>query len=239
MDRDRKLFFVHLMKTGGAAFRAALRTVLPAEAIYPHDGLDDLPGANQEIGRLLALGADERRTYRAYAGHFPFFASRLLADEVWTATIVRDPVDRTISFLKQCRSQLPECAGATLEEIYDDPMRNAMLIADYQTKMFSMRESDGVTSQLDRLDVDDARFAEACANLATVDIVGLKEDYERFVEAIERRTGWTFGRVGRWRPSDPDPVTPAFRDRIAEENAHDVRFHRFAQTLHRQRPLDR
>lgn len=225
-----KLFFVHLMKTGGASFRAHLRTVLDPDRIFPNgaDGADDLIMANLDIQRLLGLDQDRRARIDAYTGHFPYVTTRLLGEEVWTATIVREPVGRTVSYLKHCRRYDDRHEGRTLEQIYDDPDTNAMMIRNYQSKLFAMTEEDRLETQLDVIDVDESRIEIAMANLDSVDVVGVHDRYAEFLQAMSARTGWQFGRVGRWRPGEADQASDDLRRRIAEDNAMDTRFYEHA-----------
>lgn len=230
-----KLFFVHLMKTGGASFRARLRTVVDPERIFPNDvddgGGDDLIMANLDIQRLLQLDPARRARTDAYTGHFPYVTTRLLGEAVWTATIVREPVGRTVSYLKHCRRYEHRHEGRTLEQIYDTPDTNAMMIRNYQSKLFAVTEHDRLESQLDVIDVDESRLEVAMANLDAVDVVGVHDHYAEFLQAMSARTGWQFGRVGRWRPGEDDEVSDKLRRRIAEDNAMDTRFYEQACRL--------
>jgi hypothetical protein len=241
MGAPPKLFFVHLMKTGGASFRAMLRTVIAPERIYPssEDADDDLLLANIDIDRLVHLPADRRARLDAYAGHFPFIAAELIADPVWTATIIRDPLSRTISFLKHCRRYDPRFDGWELEAIYDDEMTFEMLIHDYQTKLFAMTTADRLESQLDPIRIDEERLDLACRNLAKVDVVGTHDRYDDFVTLMSERTGWSFDRVGRWRTGEPDPVDERLKDRIVADNVMDQRFFESACHLVEQRAAER
>ncbi len=143
---------------------------------------------------------------------------------MWTATILRDPIDRTVSFLKHCRRYDPKFEGWELERIYDDRMTFEMLIENYQVKMFAMSLEDPLESQLDPLEIDDERLAVAVDNLGAVDVVGLHGHYDDFVDAMRARTGWDFEPVARWRVGEPDEVSSDLRERIAADNEMDVRF---------------
>lgn len=232
MGEPAKLFFVHLMKTGGASFRARLRTVVPDNRIFPNTEDDaDLLSANMDIQALLGLDAARRERTDVYTGHFPFVVTRLFPEPVWTAAIVRDPLGRTISYLKHCRRYEPRFAGWELEAIYDDPMKYPTLIRNYQAKLFAMCETDRLETQLDVVEVDEDRLRVAKDNLEAVDVLGLHERYDEFVTAVCGRTGWSFGQVGRWRESRPERVPDSLRERILADNSMDVRFYEHARQV--------
>ena len=80
-------------------------------------------------------------------------------------TILRDPVDRTISLLRQLQRYETaigtEGRGAEtpeLEEIYEWPHVFEPLVHNHQAKMFSMTLEDEPTGYMQTIDVDDARL---------------------------------------------------------------------------------
>jgi hypothetical protein len=150
-------------------------------------------------------------------------------------TILRDPVERTISHLKQLQEADP--ANRPLEELYEDPDLYRPVLHDHQVRMFALAPSDDIEGYYSLpLDIDDARFARACDNLAQLDLVGFQHRYDAFEAALVDRYGWTLARVERLRRSEPLEVSAAFRRRIAEDNRADVAF--FEHALARYEPRD-
>lgn len=225
------MFFVHLMKTGGSSFVASLRTTVGEDRMYPNRVDDDMAPAYTSIDLLRRLDADRRARIDVYCGHFPYIASQLVGEEVWTATVVRDPIARTISYLKHARRRNESFRDRSLEEIYDDPWKHPMLIRNYQSKLFSMTEDDTLETQLDVIDVDEARLAIAVAQLESVDVLGVHERYDDFVERVAKRGRWLLGPTPRLLASAGGDVPATLRDRIAEENEMDVRFYDHAVQL--------
>jgi hypothetical protein len=158
---------------------------------------------------------------------------------VTTLTVLREPVARTISVLKHFKRVEERFRPCPLEEIYGDRQIFRFFVENHQTKVFSLEAADGEPAINCGLTLDDARFARACANLARVDVLGLTEAYDDFVGTARRRFGWWPDGVDleiRTNLSTEDwDVAPAFRDRIASDNAYDVAFYEYARGLVRSR----
>jgi hypothetical protein len=149
-----------------------------------------------------------------------------------TLTILRDPVARTVSFLKHCRRNHEQHRGLSLEEIYDDPWQFPTRIHNYQAKLFAMTTDDKLESHLDVIDVDDDRLAQAKAAIEQVDLLGLQEHYPTFVDDVRRQLGWTIGTVYDLQVSLVDvEISDSFRARIEEDNAADLQLYEHARQV--------
>ena len=134
------------MKTGGTSFAFQLRKQFQPREVYPTVGFDlrdetDVAGY-VSISRLLRLSPERRADIRVYTGHFPFVASELLDLDLVNLTLLRDPVDRTISLLKHFKRVSKLYHSKPLEEIYDDPFVFAHFIENHQTRLFSVTAED-------------------------------------------------------------------------------------------------
>jgi hypothetical protein len=236
-DQHPRLFFVHIQKTAGGTLRHNIRANLAPEEIYPAGGPYDAEplDAYWAIPRLVSLPKARRDQIRAYVGHFPYIASELLGIELVTMTVLRDPVERTISYLKM-RSKDPERAGQSFEQIYDNPFDFPCFILNHQTKIFAMTRDDKLETFMDVIDVDRDRLEIAKQNLRKIDILGLQERYPEMLDAVAQRFGWQTGEVENTHVSEGEwDVPDGLRERIAEDNAIDIEFYRFAQELYRDR----
>ena len=74
---------------------------------------------------------------RVVTGHFPLCTTELLGAQFITLTILRDPVERTLSALRHHREKTPADSERSLEEIYEDPFRFE-LVHNHMVKMFSL-----------------------------------------------------------------------------------------------------
>jgi hypothetical protein len=235
----RAFLFVHVMKTAGTTFARQLHQQFPAESIYPCRGLDYTEAIDVEayinIPRLLAISPERRAQVRVYTGHFPFMVRDLLDPGLVTLTVLREPIDRTVSVLKQFKRREARFRDASLEQIYDDRPIFRFFVENHQTKVFSLAPEDNEVAINCGLTIDDARYARARENLARVDVVGLTDAYDAFIASVRARFGWwehgvDLGERANVSTEDWD-VAPEFRERIAADNAYDLRLYEDAKGL--------
>ncbi len=140
-----RVFFVHLMKTGGTSvLYHALETIEKHEVWGPV--FDPGPSMNlyhrldryTSVKQIWALGDWQLRSTRLFMGHFPWSATELVDPTVITATVLRDPVERTVSYLRHCKQRHQVHTEMALEEIYEDTYHFPRFVLDHQTKMLSM-----------------------------------------------------------------------------------------------------
>jgi hypothetical protein len=93
-----RAFFLHLMRTGGTALKGRLRRAVGDDALYP--SAQNLKVDVMSVDRLTEQYAAGRNRLRVVAGHFPLCVVELLGDPFSTFTILRDPVERSLSQLR-------------------------------------------------------------------------------------------------------------------------------------------
>jgi hypothetical protein len=227
-----RFFFIHVMKTGGGSFDWQIMRNFERDEVYPYGRLDrDIHGAYTRIDYLTGLSAERLARIRAYTGHFPFMATQLLGVELTIITVLRHPVERTISYLKHCKRYHEQHRTLALEEIYEDPFFFPALIHNHQAKLFAMTSKDRPRSYVYPLEIDDRRLETAKTNLERIDVLGLQTQFPEFLEELERRYGWRFGPVRDLHAGGEAEVALSFRRRIAEDNAADLAFYEHAQRL--------
>jgi hypothetical protein len=235
----KRFFFVHIMKTAGTTFALQLRAQFRAEAIYPAHEIDWHDAADLErytdASRALAVSPARRSQIEFYTGHFPYMVAGLIDPALVVITLLREPVARTVSVLDHFQRLDDRYRGLTLEQIYDDDHVFHSFVSNHQTAFFARTPQDGEQWIRDPIEIDDARFARAKANLANVDVMGLTEDYERFIDELRARFGWwpnglnldERANVGGYSSEIDDGLL----ERIAHDNRYDIELYQFAQEL--------
>jgi len=261
-----RFFFVHVMKTGGTSFAFQIQQHFEPDEIYP--SAEDRRNAlapYASVPTMADLSAERRARIRVYTGHVPYLASQLLGIDVVTLTLLRDPVDRTISMLKHVRREFEKFGGLELDDIYDDDFVFEHFVENNQTKVFALTQEErasaiaassptpavaahllepqvsaGPKDRPRRIAINDQRFEQAKSNLARVDVLGLSERYGDFLDELHTRYGWW--PDGPKKPAQANISTeswaasPELRRRIARDNSYDMAFYEYAKELVEQRP---
>lgn len=276
-----KYLFVHVMKTGGTSFADVIKANFPTRKRYPGDILREETDPFRQMeaylyapGILEAVSADPGK-YGIICGHVPYAFRSLLPGDYITLTVLRDPVSRTVSYLKHCRRYHKEHMGLPLEQIYEDEWFHASFISNYQTKIFSMTaeetlaevrygdyspalppraelgNGENLTPELialgDRgggrfsmecfaastgvIEVDDRRFEQAKENLRATEVVGVTENYDRFLRTLVDDYDWKVGTVPHRHVSEREDISPELRRRIELDTEADAELHAFARSL--------
>ena len=227
------LFFVHVMKTGGTTFRHRLVQQFGAESVFPFAKLDPPEvGPNVQVGYLRSVSRDRLIRIKAFSGHYPFFATELVPRPPRVITILRDPVERTISYLKQHHRDRGLGPERSLESIYDLEWHRMLHMHNYQVRVFASTADEGIHSVLHWLDIDARRMEIAKEHLGRVEFLGLTEHFDEFVSRVVEQLGWRSDTTIRnQRVSDPAPVPEWLRRRIAADNEADLEFYAYAREL--------
>ena len=231
MTTQPRVFFVHIQKTAGSELRRLLINHFGERAVYPARGLDgtdpfEMVLSIDNLRERLAARGDE---IRAVTGHFPLCTTEMIEGEFTTLTIVRDPVERTLSYLRHHQAQSLRDRHKSLEEIYEDRSQFEGIIHNHMTKMLALTPAEMTAGMLTPVSFTDAHLERAKQRLAAIDAVDHQESFGEFCAELTRRFGWRLGRPRVSNTTAPTEVTPALRARIAEDNALDVALHRFAR----------
>jgi hypothetical protein len=215
-------FFVHMQKTAGTAMFRRLRHHFGDAAVYPDDSDGPRPDCVLDVDHLRRRWAARHADIAVVTGHFPLCTTELLGDDFTTFTLLREPVERTLSNLRHRQQTDPAAAGQSLEQIYDDPIRFDGLVHNHMVKMLSLTVDEMTDGAMTKVDFTDERFVRAKANLATVDVVGVQEQFDDFCNELERRFGWDLGPPVRMNRTKPVPVADELLARIRRDNAMDI-----------------
>jgi hypothetical protein len=235
MAEPQRFFIVHMQKSAGTTLRDRFRNTFDEAAIYPNrtDGTDkrlSVISLQHLLDRWQARGSE----IRLVAGHFPLCTTELLDVPFITLTVLRPPVERTLSYLRHQKKLNKADADKSLEEIYEDPFRYNALIRNHMTRMLSMSRDELIAGDGVLGDVDDtpARLERAKEALAGLDLFGLQPRFEELCAELSRRYGVELGTPMRSNATDPMPATVALGERIARDNALDMELYDFASHLY-------
>lgn len=89
-----KVFFVHIMKTGGVSVKKYFQDNIPEYTHVQHSLADSSFISNEEMMEIIYSPVN---TFKYYLDHRLSFLSTQPFDEPFTFTVVRNPIDRFIS----------------------------------------------------------------------------------------------------------------------------------------------
>jgi hypothetical protein len=231
MSEPERFFFVHLQKTGGTALFQRLRESFGTEVVYPTLEDQGNVAAVIDVDHLVNQFRVHGNDFRVITGHFPLCTTEVLEVPFTTFTVLRDPVERTLSLLRRRQASDARFRGRDLLHIYaDDDLR--IIIDNHMVKMLSLTVNElGRTPLTQSVTFDEERLERAKRNLVGIDVVGLQEQFDTFCENLESRFGWNLG-LPRFANRTPSvPVPDELRERIMADNHADVALYRFAVGL--------
>ncbi len=235
-DGAARYFFVHVQKTAGTALFKRLRHAFGVEAVYPLPAEQGRPEVVLGVDHLRARLGELGPSIRVVTGHFPLATVDVLGEPFATFTVLRDPVERVLSFLRHQREVEPRFADMDLDRIYADPIATGPLVADHMVRMLALRAEEMDQGALTSIVVDACRVDDAVENLATrIDVFGLQEHFDTFCVDLEERFGWDLGQPLFMNRTTPIDVPDSLRDRIEADNAWDRLFFERATALWRER----
>jgi hypothetical protein len=230
----QRWFFAHIQKTAGTALWRRLKEQFDPAAVYPGPGDGGPPLSVLSVDHLLERWRARRGELRIVTGHFPLCTTELLDAPFVTLTILRDPVERTLSQLRHHRETSGGSESASLEEIYEDPVRFE-LVRNHMVRMLALTAHEMDAGAMTRIEVTPRLVERAKQVVAEVDVFGLQQHFDDFCSQLTRRFGWNLGRPVFMNRTRPVEVSTAFRAQIARDNAADIELFAFASELYERR----
>lgn len=233
-----RFFFVHMQKTGGTSLYMRMKRHFGEAGVYPDDSDGDVVDVAPQlmVPVLLERWQERGDQIRLIAGHFPLCARELLDADFRTFTVLRDPVERTLSYLRHHRELNRSDWDLTLEEMYEEPAHIGHFrhfIGNYMVKMLSMRTDQMTDGMMTLVDLDHTDLDRAKEALADMDEIGFQEELEEFARRLERVWGWRLGPPRHDHPTEPVQVSASLRRRIAEDTALDRELYEYGRELAR------
>jgi hypothetical protein len=200
-------------------------------ALYPLPPDRGRPQAVLDVDHVERSFAAYRNQIRIITGHFPLCLGERLGIPLTTFTILRDPVERTLSFLRQRQQQSAKYRDLPLEDVYADPYLLHGFIHNYMVKALTLTVEEMRHGVATMVPYDDARLERAKYNLEhRIEIFGLQERFGDFLDRLAARFGWDLGeRETHLNRTARSGVSDELRARIARDNAFDVELYAFAK----------
>jgi hypothetical protein len=231
-ETNERYFFVHLQKTAGTTLFRRLKQAFGADAVYPMPQYQGNVEATLDVDLLIERFAKHRDEIRFITGHFPLCTTELLDADFTTLTLLREPVERTLSFLRHQREVAPEFSDASLEEIYAQPLMRDGLVRNHMVRMLSLTSAEMTQGALTDVTVDEARLERAKHNLGErIDVLGIQEQFDAFCDLLTARFGWDLGRAHVANRTSAYAASDTLREQIARDNAMDTALYEFAVEL--------
>lgn len=190
--------FIHIMKTAGTSFRTMLENHL-GEGVYPtKEEVKQLPDKfylrPPQFVERLTDGRLDLTGRRVICGHYSAAFVEALPGNWRTATVLREPVARTLSMIahhhRGRRRKLDFRGRLPVTEYLENPSFVASKILNYQTKVFAAGPMDNVNQPYP---VDATAFERARARLDAIDFIGITEMLGESVRVFERLSGMALG----------------------------------------------
>ena len=242
-NNPERYFFIHIQKTSGTSLRRHLLANFSREEIYPPNqegGLQDFLSTYLAGGLLAALPPEIQARFKLFHGHMPYATSQRLSFDTAprTFTLLREPIERTLSVLGQKKRQRAELAETSLEDIYNDRGIFEGQILNHQAKNFAIPDDSDLLAGFNPYPVGVEELALAKENLSKVDVIGLQSDMPAFLDNLAHSFKWKIleeevrENIGNTRADD---IPQSLRDRIAEDNQVELEFYQYAVDLVKQR----
>lgn len=250
---ERDVFFYHLPKTAGTT----LQVILGARFRQP----DICPAHNWT--ELLALDPQTAGRYKLFEGHFYGGLEPFLDRDIYTFTLLRDPIERALShyghvlwdsghYLHHRAVEL-----GSLDAYLKDPVTR-LTVSNFQTRLLalkadpqemfrglsdSQRKDWALERKLETMEppiLDSQMLEEAQARLSQFGLVGLTERFEESVALLCHELGWDFPaqisdeNVNRARPKRTQ-IPDSALSLLTELNQLDIELYRWAEVIFRQR----
>jgi hypothetical protein len=227
-SEPERFYFLHLQKTAGTALWRRLKQQFPPDAVYPGPSDGEPPDSVMSVEHLLERWHVRRDDIRIVTGHFPLCTTELLDAPFTTLTVLRDPVERTLSYLRHHREATPADRDRPLEEIYEDPIRFE-LVHNHMVKMLSLSSAEMTNGMLTPVTFGPERLERARRRLDGLDVVGFQEQFDEFCAELSARFGWSLGPPIFMNRSAPVAIDDALRARIEADNRDDVELYEHAR----------
>lgn len=249
---SRPVYFTHIPRCGGTSLISFLSTAVRRERRYPNAALDEDPiRAKIDVSYLLDQPRSRLGQTDLFAPHMPHAVHELLGLDLFTVTLVRDPVDRVRSLLDMmARAEGDAASDPLMRSFEESEWARSWFFANQITNLLGLTATQ-ITERLGHArSVDDAELPmsfvrgpeptsaevdvlvrSACDRLETIDALGLTESAPTLYELLGEHLGISTADVAWHNRGRGTPVSAALRRKIEEATAADREVYYHAREL--------
>ena len=234
---DETAIFVHIPKTAGTTLHRII------DQQYPRRIRHFVRHHDKGVQKLKDLSLAQRAQLHMVRGHIPYGLHRYLPRPAKYFTILREPVERVISYYYFVQREpdhylydYANTPGMTIRRYLEDHM--SLQTDNFQTRLVSGIWTDVGYGECDRATLDLAKrnLAERFA------VVGLTERFDETLLLLQRAFGWSnvyyrWQNVTQGRPRRK-ALPPKTLDVIAAHNQLDLELYAFAGELFKKQVQD-
>lgn len=228
----KPIIFLHVPKTAGTTLHSIIGLNYPNHQLFFTSPDSERPWT--EVERLTP---NQRERIKLYTGHFAFGLHKVLGEDATYITVLRDPIDRTLSEYFHIKRDPTHGLHAFVSsgqmglDAYLLHLK-ARGIDNNQTRLFSGEwlNSDHLTPCTEQM------LTEAKHNLQThFAVVGMTEHFDVTLLLLQRAFGWKHllyknRNTTANRPTETS-LTPDERAVLDQHNEYDTQLYAFAKDL--------